>query len=230
LLISLSVLFLLLISATISSAAGSNSVNIFPPESKPYGLTYAQHAQNFWKWMLSIPAENNPMNDPTGEKCANGQTNTNSSVFYLSPTEGKSERTCTVPAGKGVLIPVMQVEISDKEVPGASVEDLHSAAKKDQDGVNSLYLKVGDREYTYDDLIKYRTHTDVFDVVWPDAGTFGVIEGGPSKAVADGFYILTEPLTKGNYTIHYKSSLICPDPGCVEPAFAQDVKYDIIAE
>ena len=56
---------------------------------------------------------------------------------------------------------------------------------------------------------------------------FGVIEGGPSKAVADGFYILTEPLKAGNHTVHYKSSLICPDPGCVEPAFAQDVQYNI---
>jgi hypothetical protein len=25
-------------------------------ESKPYGLTYAEHEKNFWKWALSIPA------------------------------------------------------------------------------------------------------------------------------------------------------------------------------
>ena len=43
----------------------------------------------------------------------------------------------------------MQVEYSDKEVPNASVENLHKAAKKDQDSVNSLYLKIGDKEYKY---------------------------------------------------------------------------------
>ncbi len=222
---------LLLFSATLSPVLGSNSVNIFPPGSKPYGLTFAEHQKNFWKWILEIPANESPVNDRTGEKCANGQSNTNSSVFYLSFNNGGiSERTCKVPVGKGLLIPVMQVEWSDKEAPGASVEELHKSAKKDQDSVNSLYLKIGDKEYKYKDLIKYRTQTDVFEVVFPDIGIFGVIEGGVSKVVADGFYIITEPLTKGNYSVHFKSSLICPDPGCAEPNFAQDIKYNIVAE
>jgi hypothetical protein len=222
---------LLLFSATLSPVLGSNSVNIFPPGSKPYGLTFAEHEINFWKWILGIPAKESPLNDRTGEKCATGQSNTNSSVFYLSINNGGiTERTCKVPVGKGLLIPVMQVEWSDKEAPGASVEELHKSAKKDQDSVNSLYLKIGDKEYKYKDLIKYRTQTDVFEVVFPDNGIFGVIEGGVSKVVADGFYIITEPLTKGNYSVHFKSSLICLDPGCAEPNFAQDIKYNIVAE
>jgi hypothetical protein len=222
---------LLLFSATLSPVLGSNSVNIFPPGSKPYGLTFAEHQKNFWKWILEIPANESPVNDRTGEKCANGQSDTNSSIFYLSMNNGGiSERTCKVPVGKGLLIPVMQVEWSDKEAPGASAEELHKSAKKDQDSVNSLYLKIGDKEYKYKDLIKYRTQTDVFEVVFPDNGIFGVIEGGVSKAVGDGFYIITEPLTKGNYSVHFKSSLICPDPGCAEPNFAQDIKYNIVAE
>ena len=190
----------LLLWGTLYPVLGSQSVNIFPPESKPYGLTYAEHEKNFWKWALGIPAKENPVNDPTGEKCANGQSNANSSVFYLSFNNGGiSERTCKVPAGKGLLIPVMQVESSDKDVPGASVEELRISAKKDQDSVNSLYLKIGDKEYKYEDLFKYRTPTDVFEVIFPDNGIFGVLEGGLSKAVADGFYILTEPLTNGTY-------------------------------
>jgi len=95
----------------------------------------------------------------------------------------------------------MVVEWSDKEVPNASVEELHKSAKKDQDSVNSLYLKIGNKEYQYEDLLKYRTHTDDFEVVFPDNGLFGVIEGGLSKVVADGFYIITEPLVKGSYPI-----------------------------
>ena len=222
---------LLLFSGTLSPILGAQSLNIFPPESKPYGLTFAEHQKNFWKWLLEIPANESPVNDRTGEKCANGQSNTNSSVFYLSMNiGGTSERTCKVPVGKGLLIPVMQVEWSDKEAPGASVEELHKSAKKDQDSVNSLYLKIGDKEYKYKDLIKYRTETDVFKVVFPDNGIFGVIEGGISNVVSDGFYIITEPLIRGNYSIHFKSSLICPDPGCAEPNFAQDIKYNIVAE
>jgi hypothetical protein len=222
---------LLLFSATLSPVLGSNSVNIFPPGSKPYGLTFAEHQKNFWKWVLEIPANESPVNDPSGEKCANGQSNSNSSVFYLSFNSGGiAERTCNVPVGKGLFIPIMQVEFSEKEVPNASIEDLRRTVTKDQDSVNSLYLKIGDKEFKYADLLKYRTQTDVFEVAFPDNGIFGVIEGGVSKVIGDGFYIITEPLTKGNYSVHFKSSLICLDPDCAEPNFAQDIKYNIIAK
>ena len=54
---------LLLFSATLSPVLGSQSVNIFPPGSKPYGLTFAEHQKNFWKWVLEIPANESPVND-----------------------------------------------------------------------------------------------------------------------------------------------------------------------
>jgi hypothetical protein len=225
------VMSLLLFSLIILPVAGSTPVNIFPPGSKPYDLTYDKHIENFWKWLLSIPAKENPINDPTGEKCATGQLNTNSSLFYLAFNNGGvSERTCEVPVGKGLFIPVMQVELSEKDTPGATIEDLKLTAKTDQDSVNSLYLKIGDKEYNFDDLRPYRTDTDAFNVDYADNGIFGIVEGGPTKTVADGYYIMTDPLPKGNHTVHYKSSLSCLDPGCAEPNFAQDIKYNIIAK
>jgi hypothetical protein len=225
------VLSVLLFSFILLPVAGSTSVNIFPPGSEPFGLPYAKHIENFWKWALGIPAKDNPVNDSTGEKCANGQSNTNSSVFYLTHNNGGvSQRMCEVPAGKGLFIPVMQVEFSDKEAPGSTIEELKLGAKTDQDSVNSLYLKIGEKEYNFEDLRKYRTNTDGFQVDFADNGIFGVKEGGPSKVAADGYYIITDPLPKGNQTVHYKSSLSCLEPGCAEPNFAQDVKYNIIAK
>ena len=222
---------MLLFSFLLLPVEGSTSVNIFPPGSKPYGLPYSAHIENFWKWILSIPAKDNPINDPTGEKCATGQSNTNSSLFYLAFNNGGiSERTCKVPAGKGLFIPVMQVELTEKDVPDATIEELKLSAKTDQDSVNSLYLKMGDKEYNFEDLRKYRTDTEGFEVDYADNGIFGIVEGGPTTGVADGYYIMTDPLQRGNYTVHYKSSLSCLEPGCAEPNFAQDIKYNIIAE
>jgi hypothetical protein len=222
----------LLVFHNILPAGGaSNSVNIFPPASKPYGLTNIEHIKNFWKWILAIPANENPINDATGEKCGIDQAETNSSVFYLAFNNGgKSERTCKVAAGKGLFIPVMQVEISKKDLPNASVEDLMANTKADQDSVNSLYLKIDDKELKYEDLVKYRTSTGVFPLVMANNAIFGIVEGGNTTASADGFYVITEPLAKGNHTINFRSSLICSDPDCADPNFAQDIKYNIIAE
>jgi hypothetical protein len=221
---------LLSLLSLISFAAGENSVNIFPPESKSYGLSYEQHVKNFWKWIISLPQDKNPWADQTGKNCVIGQLETNASVFYLSGNGGgKSERTCTLSAGKGLFIPVSPFEISDKEAPNRSIEDLHKIAKKDQDSVTSLYLKIGNKEYSRQNLEQYRTPTEDFEVIFPNNAIFGATEGS-SKAVADGYYIITEPLEKGNYTILYKSSLICPEIDCIEPNFAQDIKYNLIVE
>ncbi len=152
--IAISVLYaLLLLSSAMSSfaayAAVTNLVNIFPPDSKPYGLSYEEHIKNFWRWVISLPKDKSPWNDATGANCDNGQSKTNSSVFYLSGNGGgTSDRTCKVPAGKGLFIPVSPMEISDKEAPNKSVEDLHKISKKDQDSVTSLYLKINDKEYS----------------------------------------------------------------------------------
>ena len=221
---------LLSLLSLISFAAGENSVNIFPPESKPYGLSYEQHVKNFWKWIISLPQDKNPWADQTGKNCVIGQLETNASVFYLSGNGGgKSDRTCKVPAGKGLFIPVSPMEISDKEAPNRSIEDLHKIAKKDQDSVTSLYLKIDDKEYTRQDLSKYRIPTENFEVTFPKNAIFGATEG-ISKAVADGYYVITELLKKGNYTILYKSSLICPEIDCIQPNFAQDIKYTLVVE
>ena len=130
----MSVLIVGVIPFAISAVAASNPLNIFPPGGNPYGLSYSEHVKSFWKWILAIPANENPFNDNTGEKCATGQSSTNSSVFYLAPNGGgHSERTCKVPVGKGLMIPVMHVETSEFESPGASDQELSDAAREDQD-------------------------------------------------------------------------------------------------
>jgi len=41
---------------------------------------------------------------------------------------------------------------------------------------------------------------------------------------------MTEPLAKGTYPIHIKASLICLQPDCVDPNFAKDITYTVIAQ
>jgi hypothetical protein len=64
-------------------------------------------------------------------------------------------------------------------------------------------------------------------VIFPQNGIFGVTEEGPSKAVADGYYLLTEPLSQGNYTIHYRGALGNPLEGT---NFQHDITYLVIVK
>jgi hypothetical protein len=206
---------------------GANDTILYPPKIGPDGLTSDQHVKSFWKWIVSFPTKKNPWHDPTGTNCDNGQSHSNSSVFYLSGDGGgPATRTCVVPSGKNLFIPVSPMEISDKEAPKKSVADLNNIAKKDQDSITSLYLKIDNKEYGLSDLSNYRIHTGPFEIVFPKDAIFGVTEG-PSKAVADGYYVITKPLDKGPHLIQYKSSLVCAGDNCAQPNFAQDVTYHI---
>jgi hypothetical protein len=212
---------------------------IFSPEDEPYKIAYGEHAKNFWKWLVSMPKDHNPESDLTGERSANGQENSESSVFYLSigpNREAKIERTCNIPTGKGILIPVSVVVVSDKEVPeipNPSIEDLSKKAKKDQDSVTDMYLRIDDDEYQMEDLSRYRIHTGKFEVNFPENALWDVSEGR-AMAVADGTYIVSRPLTEGKYTIHWKSSLTCiereGEPKCIDNTFIQNIKYTIIVK
>ena len=213
----------------------SNTTNIFTPSAKPFNLTYQDHAKNFWKWLVSIPKTHTPESDLTGEHSATGQTN-NSPIFFLSIGPNRRpavKRSCTISNGKGILIPVMVVVVSDKEVPeipNPTINDLRRKAKKDQDSVTNMHLRIDNEEFNMDDLKKYRIHTGVFNVKFPKNALWDLSEG-PAKAIAGGHYIITKSLPKGEHTIHWKSELKCIDregePKCIDNSFIQDIKYTV---
>jgi hypothetical protein len=195
-------------------------VNLYPPDSRPFGLSYEEHIIKDWKRNLSIPVDKNPMEDKSGERVTYG-VDTNSPVLYLSGNSGGStERTCRVPSGLGVFISICDAVYSEAEKAGASTEELHTLARKDQDNVTNVSLKINGKDIA--DLEKYRFHTNPFDVVIPDNAVYG-LRSGPSKAVADGYYVITEPLTPGNYTIVTNANIS-------EPAWNSEVKYNLVVE
>lgn len=82
-----------------------------------------------------------------------------------------------------------------------------------------------------EDLKKYRFHTEAFDVMFPNNGLFGINIGRPSKAVADGYYVITKPLSPGEYTIQTKAAVTyCLEPECLASNWASDVTYHLIVK
>jgi hypothetical protein len=78
---------------------------VFPPNTKPYGKTFAEWSAEWIKWALTIPMRYNPAADTTGKNCA---INQNGPVWFLAGISGGSaERTCVIPAGKAISFPVV---------------------------------------------------------------------------------------------------------------------------
>src|SRR5690349_21302983 len=61
------------LAATPSHGANPNP-NVAPVKSSPNGRSYGEWAQAWWTWATSIPAEQNPLLDETGQFAGVGQS------------------------------------------------------------------------------------------------------------------------------------------------------------
>jgi hypothetical protein len=214
-----------------NATTSQNSVELFQPSDKPFGSSYEDHVKNFWKLYLKIPINDNPLEDRTGAMCnygKNGQNETKT-IFYLTGNSGgNTVKTCKIPAGLGLFIPVLAGEFSQGESKGSTVEDLRITAKNDQESMQNLVLSINGKAIPEEVLRSYAILTGDFDTIFPNNAVYGA-DPGPSKAVADGYYVITKPLPPGNYDIIF-SGRIPSDPGSTEPPFSTQSTYHLIVE
>lgn len=223
-----------------SFAQNSKSIELFPPNSKPFGLSYEDYIKNYWKLTMSMNTTINPWNDDpsdTGERCREGQKTINSPIFYLQTNGGgESVRKCTIPSGLGIFIPILIGEYSilelRKDNPTVTVENLPGAARKDQDGMHVYTLEIGDEKFDTMDLKKYGIVTSPFNLTFTKDNIFGT-EPGNTTASADGYYVITKPLSNGTYAIHTHGVMCTSKFVCEQTAkdnFETDVKTTLIVK
>jgi hypothetical protein len=191
-----------------------------------------ENVMTFWTNICNLPRSNNPCidNDGRRDQPFNALTG-DSNIFYLSSQrEGPGERKVNIPEGMKIFIPLLGVVATEFESPNSSVPDLKALAEIDQKSIKELSVEFRDQQLTKQDLNGYMVPTDEFDVEFPDHAQ-AIFQGncGPkdSKAVADGRYLIIDPLSKGEeLTIHVKGFLLV-DPGvrCLERGFNEDLTY-----
>jgi hypothetical protein len=211
---------LFFISSTMPFAyAQSTNPGVFPPNSRPYGLTYGEWSTKWWQWAESIPKENNPAGDETGEKCSQSQ---NGPVWFLAGTRGGSAvRDCTIPAGRGMLIPIINGECSFAEFPKMKSEsELRACAKADQDKVKSIEATIDGVKLK--DLQKYRVQSPLFKIILPQNNVLG-LKPQTTQAVGDGYYVILQPLSSGKHTVHFSGVLGDPSSN----PFVTDSTYNL---
>jgi len=85
---------------------GNPNPGVAPVKSRPNGKSYGEWAQAWWTWASSIPADQNPVLDTTGQFAGVGQSG---HVWFLAGTifGGTFERTVTVPTGTALFFPAL---------------------------------------------------------------------------------------------------------------------------
>jgi hypothetical protein len=188
--------------------SGANP-GVFPPSSVAYGKTYGEWSAAWWQWVLAIPRRDNPNADPTGEKCHVGQSGP---VWFLAGTTGgATERTCTLPAGKAVFFPIVN-SVNWDPFGVETLDDLRREAKEPIDHVTALEASVDG--VSLQGLRNYRCQPPVpFEFIGPpveEDPLFGPDQAGKWTAVADGFYVMLEPLSPGPHTITFRGKFSFP--------------------
>jgi hypothetical protein len=199
----------LMVLTTIAFAQGGNpNPQVLPVHSSPFGSTYGEWSARWWQWALSIPAATNPVLDETGEHCAEGQIG---QVWFLASSffGGTFDRTCTVPTGKALFFPIVQVAfgaaVGDCEPtnPGVpcDVTALRAAAAASMDPV---MIDASIDGVPLRNLSDYRVQSPVFSVTLPEENVLGVPSGTYAPMVSDGYWLMLAPLSAGAHTIHFK--------------------------
>lgn len=186
----------------------------FTVNDSPYGTSYDIWTQRWWKWALAFPQDQNPMFDDSGRLCGNGQNY--SDVWFLAGNAGgSSERTCTIPSGKAILVPLINAECSKAEEPLKPESDLLPCATEYIDTARNLVLKVDGIKI--DKPEQYRVNSGgIFNVFMPVNNIYSVSVGNTSAA-SDGYWVFLKPLPEGEHTIEFSAQAGCPDPTCQNP-------------
>jgi hypothetical protein len=147
---------------------------------------------------MSIPTDINPINDHTGEMCTEYQDGP--VWFLLGSGGGKAERSCTVPAGKAILIPNIIIECSYAEDQSLqTIADLETCAKEGIDITTEVWATIDGEELPESEL--YRIKSAPFNFSFPENNVFGA-PAGPTQGVSDGYWTFIKPLAPGEHTIH----------------------------
>jgi hypothetical protein len=185
---------------------------VLPPQSHPYGKSYAEWSAAHWQWTYSLPADHHPLTDT-----ADVSTGQSGPVWFLggtfAPTTdlngnliGNADRHVTIPTGKALFFPINDAEQSLAE-GGTSEADCRATANDFADHMIGLSCTIDGRPLK--NLGAYRTESPFFKFgPLPENNLLGLPQGITSRAVSDGYFVMLAPLDPGQHTIHLTGAVV----------------------
>jgi hypothetical protein len=218
-------LVLFIFSLIPTSLADNINPQLYSVDSKPFGLTMSEWSVKWWQWLHSIPAPNNPASDKTGQDCSVGQPSKDV-WFLVQTTSGPGERTCTIPAGRSILLPVAINECSTAEDPALTTESTLRACAVAGNEVNSIVAIVDGVKLK--NLAQYRVQSPLFTLTFPENNNNG-LPSGPTQSVSDAYMTFLKPLPPGNHTLQF-SQVTLDNPTTGAKSFAYSIVYHLIVK
>jgi hypothetical protein len=194
------------ISPAWAGKGNADNPGIAPSQSVSHGLAYGEWAAKWWQWALSIPADQNPITDPTGQFAGVGQSGP---VWFLAGTlGGNAARTVSVPAGKAIFMPVYNwifgssVWDCDPTNPGVPC-DVPTLRQKAADNTTSaLVVEAWIDGVQVQNIRNYRgISPNPFPIEIPEVNLLGNPAGIYYPQVADGYWLMLAPFAVGTHII-----------------------------
>lgn len=208
-----------------SAVAAGPSTPVLPPGAKANGRTPEQLSAAWWQWAKASPAEINPVHDSSGRNCHVDQEG---DVWFLAGGFGSSKiiRTCTIPVGKHVFFPVVNmVYWAPRGNGGLTCEGALRAAAVNNEKALELFVEVDGK--AVEDVKRYRVSTkECFDIYQRVPAEFAAYNAYPSAS--DGYWILLAPLAKGKHTLKFGGRY--HTRGSAYGHMVQDIQYEILVK
>ncbi len=206
---------------TASPAWAGGNPGVLPPQSHPYGQSYAEWSAAWWQWAFALPVAGHPFVDSPEFDVTARQSG---SVWFLaSPIGAPAVRNITIPPGKALFIALINIEASSLEAApfyGATAAEQADIATSFADLIVGVACDVDGKAVKQMD--RYRFLSDQFTFSAPTPWIFGDV-GGTGTSVADGYYVMVRPLSVGSHTIHFSGAFDFGTDGLLP----LDVTYNI---
>ena len=144
-------------------------------------------------------------------------------MWFLAGTFGGAAiRNCTVPGGKALFFPILNAAFGNGvgECPDPSdcdVTALRVSAAAAVENPQTLRARIDGRPVKH--LSQFRVTSPVFNAFLPVDNVLGQTPGTYGPLVADGYWLLLQPLSPGIHTIHFR--------GVSNAGFQTEVTYNL---
>lgn len=182
-------------------AIAQTTITPLPPTATVDGKTQAELSTEWWQFTLGLPAEQNPVLDPTGANANFGQSG--SVLFLFGSFFGEPvNRQITVKTNQYLFFPLLNAAyISFPGNPPLTEAKLRNLVTF---SVSNLKASVNGQEIT--DLLNYQQSSPLFTLNFPENNIFGLPAGTYNPSVSNGYWLLLPPLRSGNYEITFGGS------------------------